>query len=330
MAKLPLTVACTPYDRVRAIIDGRVKIEGCDIEFFSIEPEEAFHRAYAAQDFDVTEISASSHILTTARGDSPYVAVPVPILQVFRHSSFYIRKDRGINTPEDLCGKLVGVPEYQMTAALWGRGLLSDEYGVKSHEIRWRNGGLTKAGRSERTPIQLPPEFDLAPIPSNRTLSECLAVGELDALFTPRPPACFLESAPNVVRLFPDYHAAEMDYFRKTKLFPIMHLIAIRRRLVDDYPWLAASVFKAFVQARAIGIDELKQIGMLFTMLPWLPTHVEETVNVMGKDFWPYGYQEIKKEIDAMLRWSVEQGLSRSAPTAEQVFARGTLDYARI
>ena len=330
MWKLSLTVACTAYDRVRPIMDGRVPIEGCDISFFPIEPEEAVHRAYSAQDFDITELSCSSHILTTAQGDAPYVAIPVPILQVFRHSSFYIRTDRGIKSPQDLRGKLIGVPEYQMTAALWGRGILADEYGVKSHEIRWRNGGLTQAGRNERTPIKLPSEFELKPIPEDKTLSEMLEMGELDALLSPRPPACFLKGAPNIVRLFSDVHAAERDYYRKTRMFPIMHFIAIRRKLVEAHPWLAASVFKSFMQARNIAMDELNHIGMLFVMLPWLPEHVAQTKAVMGPNFWPYGFKAIRKEVEAMLRWSVEQGLSRRTPTVEEIFAPGTLDFARI
>src|SRR5262245_7622371 len=170
MTKVSVTLACHPYDRVRAIMDGRVVIEGCELNFFPIEPSEAFLRIYQAEEFDITELSGSSHILTTARGNAPYIAIPAFVSRVFRHSAIYIRTDRGIREPADLVGRIVGVPEYQMTAALWARGILSDEYGVKPNEIRWRNGGLEQPGRIERTPIVLPEGFELQSIPLDRTL----------------------------------------------------------------------------------------------------------------------------------------------------------------
>ena len=325
MSVLRLTFGCGPSDRVAAIFDGRVRIEGCELSCFPIGPEEAFHRAFAGQDFDLTELSASSLILTTARGDAKYFALPIFLSRVFRHSAFYIRTDRGIRSPQDLRGKLVGVPEYQMTAALWARGILSDEYGVKSQEIRWRNGGLHKAGRGERTPISLPPEFELQSIPLSRTLSDMLAAGELDGVVTARAPACFTARAPNVGRLFPDFRAAEEEYYRKTQMFPIMHLLAIRKTLVEANPWLAMSVVKAFYEAKQIAMAEMEEIGVLSVMLPWLSDDLKRAQAVMGADVWRYGVVESRKEIDAMLRYSVEQGLSRRQVKLEELFAPGTL-----
>ena len=251
MSSLQLTFGCGPSDRVAAIFDGRVRIEGCELSCFPIGPEEAFHRAFAGRDFDLTELSASSYLLATSRGEAAYFALPIFLSRVFRHSAYYIRTDRGIRSPEDLRGRIIGVPEYQMTAALWARGILSDEYGVKSQEIRWRNGGLNNPGRNERTPISLPPEFELKSIPSNATLSKMLETGELDAVITARAPACYTAGAPNVDRLFPDFRAAEEAYYQKARMFPIMHLLAIRRTLVESHPWLAASVTKAFYEAKA-------------------------------------------------------------------------------
>ena len=325
MSSLRLTFGCGPSDRVAAIFDGRVRIEGCELSCFPIGPEEAFHRAFAGQDFDITELSASSLILTTARGEAKYVALPIFLSRLFRHSAFYIRTDRGIRSPEDLRGKLVGVPEYQMTAALWARGILSDEHGVKSQDIRWRNGGLNNPGRGERTPISLPPEFELASIPSNATLSDMLAAGEIDGVITARAPACYTARAPNVDRLFPDFRSAEEAYYRKTRMFPIMHLLAIRRSLVEAHPWLAASVVKAFYQAKQLAMAEMHEIGVLSTMLPWLQDDLERVQDVMGPDVWPYGVPDSRKEIEAMLRYSVEQGLSRRQVTVEELFAPGTL-----
>src|SRR5215210_3245546 len=209
MPKLQISFASCPYDRLNPIINGRVPIEGCAVNFFPLRPEELFPRVYQTQDFDVTELSASSHILTSLRGDAMYLGIPAFVSRVFRHGDIYIRTDRGIRTPQDLRGKTVGVPEYQMTAALWIRGILSDEYGVKTSDIRWRNGGLQKPGRTERTPISLPKNIELQTIPPEKTLSGMLGDGKLDALITAVRPNCFSNKLPNVGRLFPEFRAVE-------------------------------------------------------------------------------------------------------------------------
>ena len=234
MPKLQISFASCPYDRLNPVMSGRVPIEGCDVNFFPLRPEELFPRVYHTQDFDVTELSASSHILTSLRGDADYLGIPAFVSRVFRHGDIYIRTDRGIRTPEDLRGRIVGVPEYQMTAALWIRGILSDEYGVKTSDIRWRNGGLQRPGRGERTPISLPPSIELQTIAADKTLSGMLADGEIDALITAVRPLCFTEKAPNVGRLFPDFRAAEEAYYRKTGMFPIMHMMGVRRSLAGS------------------------------------------------------------------------------------------------
>ena len=325
MAKLSLTVACAAYDRTWPLISGRVPIEGCDANFFVIDPSEAFVRAYRSRDFDVTELSASSHILTTARGDAHYVAVPAFVSRLFRHSSFYIRTDRGIQSAKDLRGKLVGVTEYQMTAGLWARGLLSDDYGVRAQDVHWRSGGMEKPGLTERTPIELTADIDLQPIQKDKTLSGMLEAGELDAMIAARAPSCFLRGAPNVARLWPDFRAAEEDYFLRTGLFPIMHLIGIRRSLVEAHPWLARSVLKAFTKGKDIALEEIEDVGINRASLPWLPADVARAKVVMGPDFWPYGFEANRKAIDCMLRWSKEQGLSHRLVAAEELFAPGSL-----
>lgn len=326
MSQLPISVACAVYDRTWAVLSGRVPIEGCDPNFFPIDPHEAFLRAYRSQDFDVTELSVSSHILTTARGDAHYIGIPAFVSRIFRHSSFYIRTDRGIKTPSDLRGRLVGVTEYQMSAGLWARGLLSEEHGVTAHEIRWRSGGLEKPGLTERTPIELPPKIELLPVRPGKTLSDMLANGELDALITARAPSCFVKEAPNVARLFPDFRTAEEDYFQRTGLFPIMHLIGIRRSLVEEHPWLAQSVMKAFTEAKRIALEEMEDSGINRVSLPWLASDLARAKSVMGPDLWPYGYHANRKPIDRMLRWSVEQGLSSRLVAADELFASGTFN----
>ena len=325
MAKLSVSLACAAYDRTWPLISGRVPIEGCDVNVVVMEPGEAFVRAYRSQDFDITELSASSHILTTARGDAPYIAVPAFVSRVFRHSSFYIRTDRGIRSASDLRGKTVGVTEYQMTAGLWARGLLSDDFGVRANEIRWRRGGLDAPGGAERTAIKLSADIDLQSIGDGKTLSGMLLDGDLDAIIAAHAPAPFLQGAANIGRLWPDFRAAEEDYFKRTGLFPIMHLIGIRRSLVERHPWLAPSVLKAFTRAKQIALEELEDVGVSRASLPWLPSDVARAKQIMGPDFWPYGYPANERAIDCMLRWSVEQGLSQRLVKPEELFAPGTL-----
>ncbi|MFL6795849.1 MAG: ABC transporter substrate-binding protein [Xanthobacteraceae bacterium] len=323
MSKLNISFACCPYDRLNPIISGRVPVEGCDCNFFPLRAEELFPRVYSTQDFDVTELSASSHILTALRGDSKYLAIPAFVSRVFRHGDIYIRTDRGIREPSDLRGKIVGVPEYQMTAALWIRGILADEYGVRTCEIRWRNGGLQKPGRGERTPIKLPQEIELQPIPADKTLSGMLAAGELDALITAVQPRCYIEKVRNVDRLFPAYRAVEEDYFRKTGMFPIMHLMAVRKTLAEQHPWLLGNVFKACLQARNLAVEEMKSTGMFYAMLPWLSDDLQRAYDVMGPNMWPYGVTANRKELEAMLRWSFEQGLAPRHGKVEEIFGPG-------
>ena len=323
MSKLNITFACCPYDRLNPIINGRVPIEGCDTNFFPLRPEELFPRVYSTQDFDVTELSASSHILTTLRGDSHYVGIPAFVSRVFRHGDIYIRTDRGIRSPEDLRGKIVGVPEYQMTAALWIRGILSDEYGVKTSEIRWRNGGLQKPGRGERTPITLPSSIELRTIAPDKTLSGMLAAGEIDALITAVQPNCYAQNTPSVGRLFPNFREVEEAYYRKTGMFPIMHMMAVRKSLADRHPWLAGNILKACLTARSFVAEEMKSTGMFYSMLPWLSDDLARAHAVMGPDMWPYGVTANHKELEAMLRWSFEQGLAPRHGTVEEIFAPG-------
>src|SRR5262252_9682787 len=209
---LQLSLAVCDYDRTRAIFDGRAKVEGCDITAVVLEPEESFHRAFKFNEFDISEISMSSYMMTAARGDAHYFAIPAFVSRLFRHSGIYTRTDRGIKGPPDLKGRTVGLPEYQMTANVWIRGILEDEYGVRPSDIKWRRGGLEQAGRQERAKINLPREIELIQVPDDRTLSQMLAAGEIDGLISARAPSCFLAGAPHVVRLFPNYPEVEAAY----------------------------------------------------------------------------------------------------------------------
>lgn len=330
VSALSITVACNDYDRVRPILDGRVSIEGCDVNFISLGPEEVFFRAFGAAEFDVSELSLSSYLMSVARAEADYVAVPAFVSRMFRHSAIYIRSDRGIATPEDLRGREVGVPEYQVTAALWVRGLLQDEYGVASSEIRWRTGGIEEPGRYEKLALELPPEIEVKPIAAEMALGPMLAGGEIDALVAPRAPRCFVAGTPGVGRLFPDYRQAERDYFAKTALFPIMHVVGVRRTLLERQPWLAASVYKAFLRAKAAAVAELANSTALHATLPWLAAELEQTRSLMGDDYWPYGVEANRTALEALTRYSFQQGLTPRQLAIEELFAPSTLDHFKI
>jgi 4,5-dihydroxyphthalate decarboxylase len=270
-------------------------------------------------------MSLSSHMLTTARGDSKYVAIPVFPLRMFRHSGVYIRTDRGIDKPEDLRGKIVGLPEYQQTANVWVRGILDDEYGVDIASVRWRTGGLEEPGREERADITLPKEIDWQVIPKTRTLSEMLEAGEIDAIVSPRAPSCFSrrDKCPQVAQLFPNYPDVELAYFKKTNVFPIMHLIGIRRRLVEENPWLPVSVFKAFLKAKSL-IDLRHS-----TILPWGAAEYRRMQSLLGDDYWSYHLEPNRHVIAAFARYARKQGLIERDIAPDELFYPSTLNLSK-
>ncbi|KWF12527.1 hypothetical protein [Burkholderia pseudomultivorans] len=328
--KVPITVACWEYDRTRALFDGRVTIEGCDANWLNLPVEETFFRALNAAEFDVTELSFSSYTMLRSRGECPYVAIPVFLSRSFRHSGIYIRTDLGIERPEDLAGRPIGTPEYQLTAGVWQRGLLQDRYGVAPSAVEWWTGGVEEPGRREKVPYTAPPGTHVKPIPDTETLTEWLRDRRIHALIAPRAPQCFIDREPNIGRLFPDFATVERDYFDDTKIFPIMHVVGIRESLVAAHPWLASSVFKAFVQAKRVAESELNQQAALKVMLPWLVSEYESTVARMGRNWWSYGVQGNERSLDAFVRYHHEQGLSGKRMAMKDLFASSTLDVARI
>jgi len=326
MARLPITIATWDYDRVRPLIDGRVTVEGCDVNYLPMPVEECFHRAYFNGEFEVAEIGLSPFLIALSRGLAPYTAIPAFLSRSFRHSAIYIRNDRGIDRPEDLRGKRVGVPEYQMSAALWARGFLKDDFGVAAADMNWVQGGLEKYGRKDKFPLNLPNGFPLEGAAPGQSLSELLADGELDAVISARAPSCFIDGHSSVARLFPDYRSVEKAYFERTGLFPLMHAVGIRNDMAEKHPWLAASVFKAFVQAKQIADNDLKEVTALKIGLPWVTAELESTQAAMGDDFWPYGVEPNRRAIQAMARYSFEQGLAVRELSVDEIFARSTND----
>ncbi len=329
MALLPLTMTFWDYDRVQALADGRVRIEGCDATHFALDIHDIFFRAIRNQEFDLTELSFSSYMMMLDRGEAPYVAIPVFLSRMWRYSAIYIRTDRGIKDPQDLKGRAVGVPEYQVTAALAARGMLSDEYGVKASDVTWLTGGIEDPGRPEKLSLDLPSDIVCRPIPADKSLSGMMADGELDAMVSPLPPSAFLKGHPDIGRLFPDYRALEKDYYKRTGVHPIMHVAALRRSLVDEHRWLANNVFEAFEKAKAVAMPGLRNFGAVKATVPWLAAEVEETIALMGEDYWPYGIEKNRKSIETMARYSYEQGLSKRPLAIEDLFTPETLEQSK-
>ena len=330
MVEVPITIACGNYDRTRALMDGRVKVEGCAVTYLPLYPEEIFFRAFRYQEFDVCELSFSSHIRTVAAGTSAYAGIPAFVSRMFRHSGIYVRADSGIAVPDDLRGKRIGVPEYQITAVVWMRGMLQHEYSVAPAEIHWRSGGQEEPGRDERTALKPIPGIDLEPIDRNETLVGLLRDRKLDALFTARAPSSFLRGEPHIRRLFGDTRSAEQTYYKRTRLFPLMHLVGIRRELVEKYPWLPTSVYKAFCEAKALAMTDLLDVNALTVTLPWLIPEAEATMAIMGKNFWAYGVHDNMREITTLTQYVQEQGLTDRRVAVEELFHPSMFEISKV
>ena len=322
---LELSLGCQDIDRTAPLLDGRVTIEGCRINAVRGRPEEIFQRAFRHQEFDIAELSLCTHLLTTARGSSHYVAVPAFVSRAFRHSSIYIRSDDGIDRPEALSGRRIGVPDFQQTAGVWARGMLADEYGLCRDDVHWRMGGLEQAGREARVPLELKNGLQVEPIAGSQTLSAMLAAGELDAVISPRAPSCWNNGA-KVRRLFPGYRQAEEAYYRKTRLFPIMHVIGIRRLLVEQHPWLPVNVYAAFLRARAVAVEGLTRMDTPHVTHPWMADEIARVRGLMGDDFWPYGIDRNRNELNALIRYAEADGLIGGPVPLEALFAATTFD----
>lgn len=330
MADIKLTLACEDYDRTRALRDGSVKPDGIEINYLALPVEEIFWRMLRYQEFDVAELSLGAFFVAAARGYRPFIAIPVFPSRTFRHRCIFVNTASGIEKPGDLRGKKVGVPEYTMTAAVWLRGLFQHEYGVAPEEILWYQGGEEQPGRRDRVDFDLPAGIRLEVIPQDRTLNEMIESGEIDVLMSPRMPSCFLEGSPRVRRLFPDFKLVEMEYFRRTGLFPVMHGIAIRMELYEQDPWVAQSLFKAFCAAKEICFSQLYDTNVLRRSLPWEAAQYEETTQLMGRDFWPYGFAANRDNLETLHSYLLEQGLIKQELDLEKLFAPNTLEAFKI
>jgi len=326
MSALTLSIAMGDYDRTRAISDGRIGIDGVSPNCMLLSPEEMFFRAFRHQAFDVSELSLSSYSISVARGDPHYVAIPVFLSRAFRHTSIYVRNDRGINTPADLRGRRIGVAEYQLSANVWFRGILEDEYGVKPSEINWVRGGMNTAGRPEKIKVQLPGDIRMTEAPEGATLNQLLIDGEIDGFVGPRAPRCFDEGHPSIRRLFNDTVAEAEKYFRKTGIFPIMHVLGIRRSLADQHPWLPGALLKAFTKAKMMAEEALADTSATKVTMPFVEDNLARARALMGADIWPYGLAPNRKVLETFLGYHQAQGLSPRKVEVEELFHPATLE----
>ena len=330
MSKLSLSFGCWDYDRIRPIVDGSIKVEGIELNWLNMPVEETFFRMMRHQEFDVAELSLSSYLIAKDRGFPNFTAIPVFMSRMFRHSGIYINTNSGIKEPKDLIGKRIGIPEYQLTACVWIRGILNNYYGVKQSDVEWFMGGEETPGRVEKVKVDLPPEIKIHQIGEEETLNDLLESGEIDAFIAPRAPSSFLKGSPNVKRLFEDYPSVEEEFYKETGIFPIMHVVAIKDEILEKHPWVAMNLYQAFEDAKNIIYEGFKQTAALKATVPWLLSELERTKKILGEDFWPYGLEQNRKTLEAVIQYSYEDGLIKNKLNVEDLFAKSSLEEFKI
>ena len=329
MTKLNLSVAMGDYDRTRALLDGTVQIDGVDPVYMTLSPEEAFFRAFRNTEFDISELSLSSYLVKASKDESPYVAIPVFLSRAFRHTSIYVRKDR-IKRPQDLKGCRIGVPEYQLTAIVWARSILQDDFGVRPEDITWVRGGIDEPGRPEKIKLQLPPDVRMENAPEGDTISAMLDRGDIDGFIAPRPPGGAAATNPNVGWLFDDPTAVAKDYYQRTGVFPIMHVVGVKKEVVAKHPWLPGAVLKAFEQAKKSALEKLADTSATKVTLPFVEEQLKAARDLMGADYWSYGVEANRRTLETFVRHHHAQGLSARLMTVNELFHPATYESFKI
>jgi 4,5-dihydroxyphthalate decarboxylase len=326
MGRVRLTLACGDYDRTHGLADGSVQPEGIEIDYVALDPGELFERVARHREFPVAEMSLATYLNLLARGDDGLVGIPVYPSRSFRHNAIYLNRDAGIARPEDLRGKRIGTMQYQLTLNVWLRGILEEDFGVRPSEMTWVFGGQDVPGTRERAPVDIPGDVPVEMAPRGSTLGGLLVDGAIDALFAPHTPDVFHERRPEVVRLWPDHRSVETEWYRRTGLFPIMHLVVLRRDVYEADRWIARSLFKAFCEAKARAMARLRFTGTLAAMVPWLIEGFEASQDLFGNRYWRYGVDANRPELETAIRWARAQGITRRDLTVEELFATETLD----
>ncbi|HWO42393.1 MAG TPA: ABC transporter substrate-binding protein [Candidatus Eisenbacteria bacterium] len=336
--KVQITMACGDYAHTLPLRTGAVAADGIDLNYIVVGSHELFRRQANYAEFDASEFSLSTLMILHSRGDTRFVGIPVFPVKRFRHKNIFINIHSNIKQPQDLVGKRVGVLEFLQTAGVWMRGFLHHDYGVKTDSINWYLGGFDEPEESysERIDLSLPKNIRRIVIPPDKSLDQMLERGEIDAVMSPSPPKSFILGSSNVVRLFPDFKDAEIAYFKRTRIFPIMHTLVLKRAVYERYPWTAQSLFKAFVQAKAMVMQRLASpVGMReYYPLPWLPEYVQEIQSLLGRDFWSYGLRENLHTLETLAQYAFEQGLlDRRIERVDDLFAIEThkgVEFGRI
>lgn len=327
MSRLRLSLAISEYDHVRDLVSGALRAEGIELTPLALDVEEIFWRFSRFQEWDVSEMSLGAYVSARSHGDESMVAIPVFPSRVFRHSAFYVATGSDMERLEQLAGRRVGVPEWAQTACVYARGLLAEEAGVRLQDVEWYQGGVNQAGRVEKAQLELPEGVRLTVV-ADRTLEAMLLGGELDAVITARPPAAW--PAGGVRRLLPNARAQEESYWRRTGMFPIMHVVALRAEVVRAHPWVAMSLYKAFDEARRRGVERLFTMGASRIALPWAPDTAEGWRELFGGDYWPYGLEPNRPTLEAFLRYAHEQGVARRLLAPEELFPPSVLSVYRV
>lgn len=320
MPNLKLSVGCGPYDRTEALRSGIVQPEGIDLTYVPVQsPPEVFARMIKNHAFDFSEMSTSMYLTLRAKGEFPFIALPLFPSKVFRHGYIFINTDSGIRTAKDLEGKRVGVPEYRQTAAIWIRGILQHEYGVDLDTIHWFEGGANAPREPDVLDLRPDRDIDIAFIGPEKTLNGMLEAGEIDAMIGARRPFS-LDTSPHVARLFPDYREVEKAYYRKTGIFPIMHTLVVDEALYREHPWVAESMYKAFEEAKQWCLEQMRFSGTIRYTLPWLFADLDEMTEVFGPDPWAYGLEANRSTLEALVQYLHEQRFLAERPALEDMF----------
>ena len=328
-ARLHLTMASADYDHIRDLVHGVVRADGIALTPLVLEVEEIFHRFIKNLEWDVSEISFAKYTALTAQGGAPMVAIPVFPSRVFRHSSIYIRTDRGIAAPKDLENRTVGIPEWAQTAAVYSRGTLQHEYKIDLTSIEWIQAGVNQPGRREKVELKLPKGIKLTPV-ADKSLNEMLLSGEIDCAMVARAPEAFVAGDRKIMRLFENFLEVEADYYKKTGIFPIMHAVAVKREVLEKNPWVARSLFTAFDEAKRRSVERAVDSTVTLFPIPWCYEYARRGMDLLGKDYFPYGIEPNRKTLEAFLKYAHEQGVCRKLLTVDELFPKSLASSYRV
>lgn len=324
MNKLKLSIATTDYDHFRDFRSGDVRAEGIEHTWSVLGHHEIFARFTLNREWDVAELSFAKFCTQITRENCDIIGLPVVCSRLFRFSSFYINKKSGVRTIEDLKGKRIGSPEWAHSAAVYMRGWMHNEAGVKLSDVHWYQAGANAPGRVEKVELNLPAGVNITRV-ADKSLSEMLASGEIDCAIIARPPTCFLEGHPDVVRLYPDYVGIEEDYYKRTNVWPIMHIIAMKRKIVDENPWVARNLYNAFNESKRRSVERLLDPAVSRYPLAWLPAYARRMRDMFGGDPFPFGVEENRSTLEQMLLYTYQQGIAHRHVTPEDLFPKGVM-----